>query len=82
MYLTKRRTARKKQLVLLKHWAGNWLLDLMAFFSLKTETACFYETLVLTGVDGVTSYNEGKLVIVLENAIKRGRHRHCGRRWK
>jgi hypothetical protein len=54
----------------------------MAFFSLKTETACFYETLVLTGVDGVTSYNEGKLVIVLENAIKRGRHRHCGRRWK
>ena len=78
MYLTKRRTARKKQLVLLKPWAGNCLLDLTAFFSLKTETACFYETLVLTRADGVTFYNGGKLVTVLENAIKRDRHRH----WK
>jgi hypothetical protein len=69
-------------LVLLKPWAGNWLLDLIAFFSLKTETAYFYETLILTRVDGVTSYNEGKLVTVLENAIKRDRDRHCGRCWK
>jgi hypothetical protein len=54
----------------------------MAFFSPKIETACFYETLILTRADGVTSYNEGKLVTVLENAIKWDRHRHCGRRWK
>jgi len=54
----------------------------MAFFSLKIETACFYETLILTRAYGVTSYNEGKLVTVLENAIKWDRHRQCGRRWK
>jgi hypothetical protein len=54
----------------------------MAFFFLKTEIACFYKTLVLTRADGVTFYNKGKLVTVLENAIKRDTHRHCGRRWK
>jgi hypothetical protein len=54
----------------------------MASFSLKIETACIYETLVFTRADGVTSYTEGKLVTVLGNAIKREKHRHCGRRWK
>jgi hypothetical protein len=44
----------------------------MVFLSLKTETACFYKTLVLTRADGVTTYDEGKVVRVLENATGTG----------